>query len=73
MNNIAVDPAWQGRGLGAVLLLDLVRTALADGGPVISPSRSGWGTSRPWPCTGGSAWPRSGCGRNYYPATARMP
>lgn len=32
VNNIAVDPAWQGRGLGAVLLLDLVRTALDRGG-----------------------------------------
>ena len=31
VNNIAVDPGWQGRGLGAVLLLDLVRTALARG------------------------------------------
>lgn len=32
VNNIAVDPGWQGRGLGAVLLADLVRTALARGG-----------------------------------------
>ena len=31
VNNIAVDPAWQGRGLGAVLLADLVRTALDRG------------------------------------------
>jgi ribosomal-protein-alanine N-acetyltransferase len=31
VNNIAVDPAWQGRGLGAVILADLVRTALARG------------------------------------------
>jgi ribosomal-protein-alanine N-acetyltransferase len=31
VNNIAVDPGWQGRGLGAVLLLDLVHTALARG------------------------------------------
>ncbi len=31
VNNIAVDPGWQGRGLGAVLLADLVRTALARG------------------------------------------
>jgi [ribosomal protein S18]-alanine N-acetyltransferase len=31
VNNIAVDPRWQGRGLGAVLLLDLVRTALGRG------------------------------------------
>ncbi len=31
MNNIAVDPAWQGRGLGAVLMVDLVRTALDRG------------------------------------------
>ncbi len=31
VNNIAVDPAWQGRGLGAVLMLDLVRTALSRG------------------------------------------
>jgi ribosomal-protein-alanine N-acetyltransferase len=28
VNNIAVAPAWQGRGLGAALLTDLVRTAL---------------------------------------------
>jgi len=31
VNNIAVDPGWHGRRLGAVLLLDLVRTALAHG------------------------------------------
>jgi [ribosomal protein S18]-alanine N-acetyltransferase len=31
VNNIAVDPTWQGRGLGAALLVDLVRTALARG------------------------------------------
>ncbi|HEY5096960.1 MAG TPA: ribosomal protein S18-alanine N-acetyltransferase [Acidimicrobiales bacterium] len=31
VNNIAVDPGWQGRGLGAVLLLDLVHTALDRG------------------------------------------
>ena len=31
VNNIAVDPAWQGRRLGAVILADLVRTALARG------------------------------------------
>jgi [ribosomal protein S18]-alanine N-acetyltransferase len=31
VNNIAVDPAWQGRGLGAVILADLVRTALKRG------------------------------------------
>jgi ribosomal-protein-alanine N-acetyltransferase len=31
VNNIAVGPAWQRRGLGAVLLVDLVRTALARG------------------------------------------
>jgi len=28
VNNVAVDPAWHGRRLGTVLLLDLVRTAL---------------------------------------------
>ncbi len=31
VNNIAVDPAWQGRGLGAALLVDLIQTALARG------------------------------------------
>jgi ribosomal-protein-alanine N-acetyltransferase len=31
VNNIAVDPSWHGRGLGAVILADLVRTALARG------------------------------------------
>ena len=31
VNNIAVDPHWQGRGLGGVLLSDLVRTALDRG------------------------------------------
>ena len=31
VNNIAVDPGWQGRSLGTVLMLDLVRTALARG------------------------------------------
>jgi len=31
VNNIGVDPAWQGRRLGTVLLCDLVRTALARG------------------------------------------
>lgn len=31
VNNIAVDPRWQGRRLGAVLVLDLVRAALDRG------------------------------------------
>jgi ribosomal-protein-alanine N-acetyltransferase len=31
VNNIAVDPRWQGRGLGAALLVDLVHTALGRG------------------------------------------
>jgi ribosomal-protein-alanine N-acetyltransferase len=31
VNNIAVDPGWQGRGLGAVLLRDLIHTALDRG------------------------------------------
>jgi [ribosomal protein S18]-alanine N-acetyltransferase len=31
VNNIAVAPAWQGRGLGGVLLGDLVKTALDHG------------------------------------------
>lgn len=31
VNNIGVDPEWQGRRLGTVLLCDLVRTALARG------------------------------------------
>ncbi len=31
VNNIAVHPAWQSRGLGGVLMLDLVRTGLARG------------------------------------------
>jgi [ribosomal protein S18]-alanine N-acetyltransferase len=31
VNNIAVDPDWQGRGLGAVILADLVHTAVARG------------------------------------------
>ena len=31
VNNIAVAPDWQGRGLGAALLADLVRTGLAHG------------------------------------------
>ncbi len=31
VNNIAVDPAWQGRGLGAALLADLVRIGLRRG------------------------------------------
>jgi ribosomal-protein-alanine N-acetyltransferase len=31
VNNIAVRPAWQGRSLGLVLMLDLVHTALGRG------------------------------------------
>ncbi len=31
VNNIGVDPAWQGHRLGTVLMCDLVRTALARG------------------------------------------
>ena len=31
VNNLAVDPGWQHRGMGAMLLLDLVRTGLARG------------------------------------------
>lgn len=31
VNNIAVAPAWQGRGLGGVLLLDAVKIALERG------------------------------------------
>ncbi len=31
VNNIAVGPEWQGRGLGGVLMLDLIRTALGRG------------------------------------------
>ena len=31
VNNVGVAPDWQGLGLGAVLLCDLVRTALARG------------------------------------------
>jgi [ribosomal protein S18]-alanine N-acetyltransferase len=31
VNNVAVDPRWQGRGLGAAILADLVRVALERG------------------------------------------
>jgi ribosomal-protein-alanine N-acetyltransferase len=31
VNNVAVAPDWQSRGLGGVLMLDLVRTGLARG------------------------------------------
>ncbi len=31
VNNIAVDPTWQGRGLGAALMVDLVRTGMSRG------------------------------------------
>jgi ribosomal-protein-alanine N-acetyltransferase len=31
VNNIAVDPGWQGRHLGAAVLADLVRTGMARG------------------------------------------
>jgi ribosomal-protein-alanine N-acetyltransferase len=31
VNNIAVDPLWQGHHLGVILMLDLVRTALDRG------------------------------------------
>jgi [ribosomal protein S18]-alanine N-acetyltransferase len=31
VNNIAVAPAWQGRGLGGLLLMDLVKVALDRG------------------------------------------
>ena len=31
VNNVGVDPLWQGRRLGTVLMCDLVRTALARG------------------------------------------
>jgi ribosomal-protein-alanine N-acetyltransferase len=31
VNNIAVDPAWQGRRLGEALMVDLVRTGLSRG------------------------------------------
>ncbi len=31
VNNIAVDPTWQGRGLGTAILLDLERTGLVNG------------------------------------------
>jgi len=31
VNNIAVDPTWQGRSLGSAILLDLVRVALERG------------------------------------------
>lgn len=31
VNNIAVDPRWQHRGLGAAILLDLVRTGIDRG------------------------------------------
>ena len=73
VNNIAVDPAWQGRGLGRRPPARPGPHRPSTGGPGTSPSRSGWATSPPWPCTGGSAWPRSGCVRNYYPRPARTP
>ena len=31
VNNIAVDPAWHGRGIATVLLLDLTRSAIGRG------------------------------------------
>ena len=41
VNNVAVAPAWQGRRLGTVLLLDLVRTALRARGPPPHPRGPG--------------------------------
>ena len=61
VNNIAVDPDWQGRGLGAVILADLVHTAAGPGCPPSDPR--GPGGQRPGrsPSTNASAWPRWAC------------
>ena len=49
VNNIAVEPEWQGRGLGAVLLADLVRTALVRGGAPSDPRGTGGQRAFPGP------------------------
>ena len=68
VNNIAVDPAWQGRGLGAVLSRPGPH-ALERGCPPPHPRGPGGQPAGPRPSTAGSGWPRSGCVRNYYPET----
>ena len=71
VNNIAVDPSWQGRGIATVLMLDLARRP-STGDHGISPSRSGWATSPALALYRRFGMAPVGLRPNYYPEPARM-
>jgi [ribosomal protein S18]-alanine N-acetyltransferase len=76
VNNIAVAPAWHGRSIGTVLLLDVVRSAIDHGSRHLTLEVRVGNEPAPanphLPSTGGSGWLPSASGPTTTSRPARM-